>query len=71
VHFEYSQVRLELKILADGSVGQAKVVESPDNHLSELALDAVKTWKFKPATGPNGKPVPVKTTVEISFSLFG
>lgn len=71
VHFKYSVVRLKIKILTDGSAGEARVVESPDPHLSELALHTVKAWKFKPATGPNGKPSPYATLVEISFMLFG
>lgn len=56
VHFQYSVVRLEIKILTDGSVGETRVVKSPEAHLSELALHAVKAWKFKPATGPDGNP---------------
>jgi TonB family protein len=71
VHFQYSLIRLEIKILTDGSVAGARVVESPDPHLSELALHTVKTWKFKPATGPDGKPSPSATIVEISFMLVG
>ena len=71
VHFKYSVVRLKIKILTDGSAGEARVVESPDPHLSALALHTVKAWKFKPATGPNGKPSPYATLVEISFMLFG
>jgi TonB family protein len=71
VHFQYSLIRLEIKILADGRVGEARVVESPDAHLSDLALQTVKTWKFKPATGPGGKTSPYATIVEISFMLVG
>jgi TonB family protein len=64
-------VRLEIKILTDGSVGEATVVESPDPHLSELALHTVKAWKFKPATGPDGKPSAHGTTVAVTFFLVG
>jgi len=68
-HFQYSVVLLEIKVLTDGSAGETKVVESPDPHLSELALHTVKAWKFKPATGPGGKPFAHATSVEISFFL--
>jgi len=71
VHFQYSVVRLEITILTDGSVGETRVVESPDAHLSELALHTVKAWKFKPATGPDGKPSTYATIVEVSFMLVG
>lgn len=71
VHFQYSLIRLKIKILTDGSVGQARVVESPDPHLSDLAVQTVKTWKFKPAAGPGGETSPYETIVEISFMLVG
>lgn len=71
VHFQYSLIRLEIKILTDGSVGEAKVVESPDARLSDVALRTVKTWKFKPPAGPDGKISPYTTTVQISFMLVG
>ena len=28
------------------------------------------SWKFKPATGPNGEPVEVEQTVEVTFQLY-
>jgi TonB family protein len=71
VHFQYSLIRLEIQVLTDGSVGEARVVESPDPNLSERALHTVKTWKLKPATGPDGKPLPSTTSVEISFMRVG
>src|SRR6202522_2894071 len=68
-HFKYSVVLLEINVLTDGSAGAARVVESPDPHLSELALQTVKAWKFIPATGAGGKPFAHTTTVEIRFYL--
>jgi TonB family protein len=37
--------------------------------LDESVLKTLRTWKFKPAV-KDGKPVPVKVTVEVSFKLF-
>jgi TonB family protein len=37
---------------------------SPPNDIA--ALDVLKEWKFEPAK-KDGKPVPVKTTVEVAF----
>jgi TonB family protein len=34
-----------------------------------MAIETVKTWKFKPATR-NGVPVPVRVVVEVTFRLF-
>ena len=36
--------------------------------LDESVLQTLPTWKFKPATR-QGKPVPVKVTVHVDFSL--
>jgi len=36
--------------------------------LDQSVIDTVRTWKFKPATN-KGKPVPVKVTVQVNFSL--
>ena len=40
---------------ADGRVLDAKVVKSLGLGLDENAVAAVKTWRFKPALGPDGK----------------
>jgi TonB family protein len=37
--------------------------------LDEKALEAVRTWKFKPAT-LGGVPVTVRMVVEINFKLY-
>jgi TonB family protein len=62
-------VLLEINVLTDGSAGETRVVESPDPHLSELALHTVKAWKFIPATSAGGKPFAHTTTVETRFYL--
>jgi outer membrane biosynthesis protein TonB len=38
--------------------------------LDENAVAAVKTWRCKPAAGPNGKPVPTIVPIEVTFRLF-
>jgi hypothetical protein len=37
------------------------------NGLTEMAIEAVQTWKFKPALGPDGKPAAVRRMVEMNF----
>jgi len=54
---------------AQGNVTDNRVVKPLGLGLDEKALEAVKTWKFKPATR-NGVPVPVRVMVEVSFRLF-
>ena len=38
--------------------------------LRQSALDAVKTWRYKPYM-LNGEPVDVETTVSVNFTLGG
>jgi TonB family protein len=62
---------LELRITIDnsGNVTDVRELSTPlGKGLDERAIKTVRTWRFKPATR-NGKPVAVRTKVEISFSL--
>ena len=62
-------VKVDALIDKEGSVIEAKAVESPDPSLAQAAIDAVRQWKFKPATNKKGEPVQVKTTVTVNFRL--
>jgi periplasmic protein TonB len=55
---------------ADGRVIEAKVIKSLGLGLDENAVAAVKTWRFKPALGPDGKPTTVRQTIEVVFHLY-
>jgi TonB family protein len=63
-------VVLKLIINAEGLAQNVRVVKALDYGLSERAILAVKNWKFKPAIGPNGKPVPVEVIIEVTFRLM-
>jgi protein TonB len=55
---------------AQGNVApDVRVVKPLGLGLDEKAVEAVKTWKFKPAMR-NSAPVPVRVMVEVSFRLF-
>ncbi len=64
-------VILQAIVMKDGSVGDIVVLRAPGKNLGfeQAAIDAVKKWKYKPAT-KNGIPVDVYFTVEITFSLY-
>jgi TonB family protein len=64
------RVVLEATITADGRAIHVKVKESLDSSLDEAAMDAVRTWKLKPATDPDGKAIPVRQTIEVTFHLY-
>ncbi len=64
------QVVLEATVTADGHAIKVKVKQSFDSSLDKEAVDAVRTWKLKPATDTDGNAVPVRQTIEITFHLY-
>jgi TonB family protein len=63
-------VVLMIKIDEQGNVTEASETSKPlGEGLDEKAIEAVKKWKFKPATR-YGVPVTVRATVEFTFRLF-
>jgi TonB family protein len=59
-------VTLEAEIDEQGNVVDARIIRGLPMGLDEKALEAVRTWKFKPAT-IGGKPLKVNYTVTVSF----
>lgn len=67
-HLEGS-VLLQVMVQPDGSATDIQVVKSPDPELSQMAIDGVSRWRFKPALDANGEAVPYKEPVEMTFRL--
>lgn len=66
---EQGTVKLEFTITQDGAVANATVLKSsgfPD--LDDAALEAVQTWRYKPAQ-QDGKPIAVVSAANIKFQL--
>ncbi len=61
-------VKLSAIIGVDGQAHVIKVVKSLEQSLDANAVEAVKTWKFAPAT-KDGYPVAVSLNLEIDFKL--
>jgi protein TonB len=63
-------VGLEAVVLADGTVGDVKVVQSLDSvyGLDSNAMKAMKQWAFKPGM-KDGKPVAVRIHVQMKYTL--
>ena len=63
-------VTLDVVVVEDGTVGEVRVTRSLDEEygLDEQAVKAVKQWSFKPGTR-DGKPVPVRVSIEMTFTL--
>ncbi len=60
-------VILQATISKSGTIENLRVVSGPAM-LQQAALDAVKTWRYRPYL-LNGQPVEVETTVNVVFSL--
>jgi len=61
-------VVLEIVVKRDGSVGAMRVVRALGGGLDQKAMDAVRQWRFGPATR-NGAPVDVFVEVSVGFTL--
>lgn len=63
-------VLLRIIVLADGRATNISVVKGLGMGLDENAVEAVKSWRFKPAPGPGGKPVPTEVLIEVTFRIL-
>jgi len=60
-------VHLAAIIAKDGTIQELHSLGGPAL-LIQAAMDAVKTWVYKP-TMLNGEPVQVETTIDVNFTL--
>jgi protein TonB len=60
---------LQATISKSGTIENLRVISGPPM-LTQSALEAVKTWRYKPYQ-LNGEPVEVETTVNVVFNLGG
>jgi len=66
---EQGATRLSYLVLADGSVGQLKILNSSGSaRLDEAATELVRKWRFKPAM-QNGAAVTWQEIVNVAFVL--
>jgi TonB family protein len=63
-------VMVDALITPDGRATDVRVIKSLGLGLDENAVSAVRTWRFKPAKGPDGKPAAVEQTIEVEFRLI-
>jgi periplasmic protein TonB len=63
-------VFLRAVISADGRATQVRVLHGLGFGLDESAVTTVKTWRFKPAMGPDRQPAAVAMVIEIAFRLY-
>ncbi len=60
-------VRLVATITPDGYAIDIHVAKGLGYGLDSNSVEAVRTWRFKPALGPDGKPAAVRLLIELTF----
>jgi periplasmic protein TonB len=63
-------VLLSVIVMPDGKITDIHVAKGLGLGLDEKAIEAVRSWRLKPALGPDGKPATVRQTIELTFQLF-
>lgn len=63
-------VFLSVVVGTDGKAHDIRVMKPVPNGLTVTAIEAVQSWRFNPAKGPDGNPAAVRQTVEVSFHLY-
>ena len=63
-------VTLAIVVQPDGRATDIHVVRGVGLGLDEKAAETLRTWRFNPAVGPNGKPAAVRMIVEVAFHLY-
>jgi periplasmic protein TonB len=63
-------VELLAIITPDGRATDIHVVRGVGLGLDEKAIEAVRTWRFRAALGPDGKPAAVRQIIEVTFHLY-
>ena len=61
-------VSLDMVISKDGTPLDIQVVSSPNDDLTQSALEAVRQWRYSP-TLLNGQPVEVATDIAVNYTL--
>jgi TonB family protein len=63
-------VLLSIIVTPEGHPTGIVVIKAPTDVLAQKAVEAVRSWRLKPATGPDGKAVAARVQVEITFHLY-
>ncbi len=63
-------VTLQVVVTPDGRAANIRVVKGLGVGLDEKAIEAVRGWRFKPATGPDGRATAVTALIEVTYRLL-
>ena len=62
-------VVLQVVVTTEGRATNVTVIKGPGMGLEEMAIKAVKTWRFRPAVAPDGRPVATVVPVMVTFRM--
>jgi TonB family protein len=62
-------VVLQVVVTADGRAENISVMRKTGYGLEQSAIETVKRWQFRPAQGPDGKPVATVVPIEVTFRI--
>jgi TonB family protein len=60
-------VVLEVVVTTDGTADKIKVIKSPDQRFTDVCIDTVQKWRFKPAVDFDGNPIAVFIPIQLTF----
>ena len=63
-------VILTVVVGPDGKADEIVVRKPLPDGLSEKAIDVVKSWRFDPALGPDGKPGAVRQVIQVTWHIY-
>jgi len=63
-------ILLTVVVTPDGRATDIHVSKGLGMGLDEKAMEAVRKWRFRVPTGPDGKPAAVRATIEVVFHLY-
>jgi TonB family protein len=63
-------VVLEITVDEEGRARHIRVKKALLNGMTEDAIATVKNWRFKPSTGPDGKPAAVRMIVQVALKSY-
>jgi TonB family protein len=63
------RVLLLATVTEKGEAVNIGIIDGLDDGLTGQAVEAVRTWQFKPAVGKDGKPIATRFPIEVTFRL--
>lgn len=60
-------VLLDIVVTTEGKTTNVIVIKGPGKGLEQQAIEAVESWRFKPALDSAGNPIQVRVKVEVTF----